>query len=98
MMYAFENILHLKPIHIELEIEDLFTKVSFFHFKGNDSLPRVQMAIVMERNDEIIYLCEAKFVNTKFILNKEIKQALRRKRLVFQEITKTKKNGGYNSF
>jgi uncharacterized protein len=93
MGYAFENICltHLKPIHKALGISGVFTKTSSFYFKGNNELPGTQIDIVIERNDGIIHLCEAKFTNTEFILNKEINQSMRRKRLVFQEITKTKK-------
>ena len=93
MGYAFENICltHLKPIHSALGISGVFTKVSSFYFKGNNELPGAQVDIVIDRNDGIIHLCEAKFTNLEFVLNKEINQTLRRKRLVFQEITKTKK-------
>ena len=93
MGYAFENICltHLRAIHTTLGIGGVYTKVSSFYFKGNDELPGAQIDIVIERNDGIIHLCEAKFTNTEFVLNKEINQALRRKRLVFQEMTKTKK-------
>jgi uncharacterized protein len=93
MGYAFENIClaHLRPIHVALGIGGVFTKVSSFYFKGNDELPGAQIDIVIERNDGIIHLCEAKFTNTELVLNKETNQNLRRKRLVFQETTKTKK-------
>ncbi len=93
MGYAFENICltHLRPIHSALGIAGVHTKVSSFYFKGNDELPGAQIDIVIDRNDGIIHLCEAKFTNTEFALNKEINQILRRKKLVFQEITKTKK-------
>lgn len=93
MGYAFENICltHLKPIHKALGIGGVYTKISSFYFKGNDELPGAQIDVVIERNDGIIHLCEAKFTNIEFVLNKEINQTLRRKRLVFQEFTKTKK-------
>ncbi len=93
MGYAFENICltHLRPIHTELGIAGVFTNVSSFYFKANDELPGAQVDIVIDRNDGIIHLCEAKFTNTEFVLNKEYNQALRRKRLVFQTVTKTKK-------
>ena len=93
MGYAFENICltHLRPIHAALGIAGVFTKVSSFYFRGNEELPGAQIDIVIERNDGIIHLCEAKFTSTEFVLNKEINQGLRRKRLVFQEVTKTKK-------
>lgn len=93
MGYAFENICltHLRPIHVALGISGVYTKVSSFYFKGNSELSGAQIDIVIERNDGIIHLCEAKFTNTEFVLNKEINQTLRRKRMVFQEVTKTKK-------
>ncbi len=93
MGYAFENICltQLNPIHVALGIGGVYTKVSSFYFKGNDELPGAQVDMVIERNDGIIHLCEAKFTNTEFVLTKEVNQALRRKRLVFQAVTKTKK-------
>ena len=93
MGYAFENICltHLRPIHVALGIAGVYTKVSSFYFKGNSELSGAQIDIVIERNDGIIHLCEAKFTNIEFVLNKEINQILRRKRMVFQEVTKTKK-------
>lgn len=93
MGYAFENICltHLHPIHVALGISGVYTKISSFYFKGNDELPGAQVDIVIERNDGIIHLCEAKFTSTEFVLNKEVIQSFRRKRLVFQEVTNTKK-------
>jgi uncharacterized protein len=93
MGYAFENIClaHLRQIHTALGIGGVFTKISSFYFKGNEELPGAQVDIVIDRNDGIIHLCEAKFTNIEYVLNKEINKAFRRKRMVFQEITKTKK-------
>jgi uncharacterized protein len=93
MGYAFENICltHLKFIHETLGINGIYTQVSSFNFKGNDTLPGIQIDLIIDRNDGIINLCEAKFTNKEFVLTKEYTATLRRKRTVFQEITKTKK-------
>lgn len=94
MGYAFENICltHLKSIHEALGIGGIYTQVSSFYFKGNDMLPGTQIDLVIDRNDGIINLCEAKFTNAEFVLSKEYTANLRRKRSVFQQVTNTKKS------
>jgi hypothetical protein len=94
MGYAFENICltHLKSIHDALGIGGIYTQVSSFHFKGDDMLPGTQIDLVIDRNDGIINLCEAKFTNTEFAISKEYVANLRRKRMVFQQVTHTKKS------
>jgi uncharacterized protein len=93
MGYAFENICltHLKSIHESLGIGGIYTQVSSFYFKGDDTLPGTQIDLIIDRNDGIINLCEAKFTNAEFVLSKDYTANLRRKRMVFQEVTKTKK-------
>lgn len=93
MGYAFENICltHLKSIHEALGISGIYTQVSSFHFKGNEEQKGVQIDLVIDRNDGIINLCEAKFTNAEWTLTKDYTATLRRKRAIFQEITKTKK-------
>ena len=72
--------------------------VAFLHkylrsiFKGDDTLPGTQIDLIIDRNDGIINLCEAKFTNTEFIFSKEYTANLRRKRAVFQQVTNTKKS------
>ncbi|MEM6318897.1 MAG: ATP-binding protein [Bacteroidota bacterium] len=93
MGYAFENICltHLQAIHQALGISGIYTSVSSFYFKGNDLLPGAQIDLLIDRSDGIINLCEAKFTNKEFVLSKEYMANLRRKRTIFQEVTKTKK-------
>ena len=47
--------------------------------------------MVIERNDGIIHLCEAKFTTNEFIISKEYAARLRQKRTIFQYVTQTKK-------
>ena len=91
--YAFENICltHLKAIHEALGIGGIYTQVSSFYFKGDDALPGAQIDLIIDRNDGIINLCEAKFTTAEFMLSKEYTANLRRKRTVFEQVTKTKK-------
>ncbi len=94
MGYAFENICltHLKPIHEALGIGGIYTQASSFYFKGNEELPGVQIDLIIDRNDGIINLCEAKYTNDEFVLTKEYTAVLRRRRTVFQHLTRTKKS------
>jgi hypothetical protein len=91
--YAFENICltHLQSIHEVLGISGIYTHVSSYNFKGDDVQSGIQIDLIIDRNDGIINLCEAKFTNKEFTLTKDYTADLRRKRTVFQAITKTKK-------
>jgi hypothetical protein len=54
-------------------------------------MPGAQVDLIIERNDRIIHLCEAKFTANEFVINKEYAARLRQKRAAFQYVTKTKK-------
>jgi uncharacterized protein len=92
--YAFENICltHLRPIHEKLGIAGVFTKVDSWKFAGNQEVSGVQIDLIIDRNDGIIHLCEAKFTKDEFIITKDYNTKLRHKRVAFQHITKTKKS------
>jgi uncharacterized protein len=91
--YAFENIClqHLNNIHSALGISGVFTKISSWRFAGNDEIDGAQVDMVIDRNDGIIHLCEAKFSSKEYIITKEYIAKLRHKRAAFEHITKTKK-------
>jgi predicted AAA+ superfamily ATPase len=92
--YAFEIIWlnHQENIHASLGISGVYTKVNSWRFAGNDEIAGVQVDLVIERNDGIIHLCEAKFTNSEYTLAKEYTGKLRQKRAAFEYITKTKKS------
>ena len=60
-------------------------------FKGNDVLPGTQIDMVIDRADQIIHLCEAKFTQGNFALNNDYSAQLRLKKTIFKEATQTKK-------
>ncbi len=46
---------------------------------------------MIERNDNVINLCEMKFSNNEFVIDKEYDEALRNKRSAFKTESKTHK-------
>lgn len=91
--YAFESlcIKHIQQIKKALEISGIYTESSSFIFKGNDTLPGVQIDLLIDRNDQVINLCEMKFQRTSFSISKAYATQLRKKIMVFSEVSKTKK-------
>lgn len=91
--YAFESLClkHITPIKKALEINGIYAEPSGFIFQGNDALPGIQIDLLIDRNDQIINLCEIKFYKTTFSLTKAYTEQLRKKIAVFTEVSKTKK-------
>lgn len=92
--YAFENIcaMHIDEIKKALGISGVYSNVSAWKFTGNDELPGAQIDLLIDRNDKVVNLCEAKFSDKEFVITKDYAQELRKKKLVFEQITKTKKS------
>ena len=91
--YAFENIcmMHVAQIKTALGISGVFTKHSAWKFKGNDTLPGAQIDMIIDRNDQIIHLCEAKFTKDNFAIDKDYAAQLRLRKAIFKQATHTKK-------
>ena len=52
---------------------------------------KIQVDLVIDRNDNVINLCEMKFSSDEYSVSKEYSAELRRKRSAFSESTKTRK-------
>ncbi len=91
--YAFENIcmMHISQIKSALGISGVYTKHSSWKFKGNDALPGAQIDMIIDRADQIIHLCEAKFTKENFALTNDYSARLRLKKSIFKQATQTKK-------
>lgn len=91
--YAFENIClqHISQIKKGLGIIGVYSISSSFYKKGTDAEDGAQIDLVIDRNDQIINLIEAKFYNDEISISQEYAKKLRRKISVFQKSTKTKK-------
>lgn len=91
--YAFENIclMHIDQIKAALGISGVFTQHASWKFKGNDVLPGAQVDMLIDRADQIVHLCEAKFTRENFALDKRVAEQLRLRKTIFKQATQTKK-------
>ncbi len=91
--YAFENIcmMHTDQVKHALGISGVYTTASSWIFKGNDALPGAQVDMIIDRADQTINLCEAKFASENFAITKSYAAELRMKKAVFKQATQTKK-------
>ncbi|MEM8528313.1 MAG: ATP-binding protein [Bacteroidota bacterium] len=91
--YAFESLClkHISQIKEALRIGGVYAEPSSFIFKGNDTYQGTQIDLLIDRNDQVINLCEIKFYNKTFTITKAYAEQLRNKRAIFQEVSQTKK-------
>jgi len=90
--YAYEMVClsHLDQIKQALGIQGVLTNSSVWH--GNDSGRKAQIDLLIDRRDHVINLCEIKFSNDVFIIDKSYSMALREKMELFRSISHTKKS------
>lgn len=91
--YAFENIClkHIDKIKAALGIASVYTEESSFFYKGSNNDPGMQIDMLIDRNDNVINICEAKFYDSAFSLDKKYATDLRETLRIFRERSKTKK-------
>ena len=90
--FAFESVCwkHINLIKQQLGISGVSTIQSAWRGSYDDQV--VQIDLLIERQDGCINLCELKFSNTEFVITKSVADSLVRKKMVFQQATKTKKS------
>jgi hypothetical protein len=88
--YAFEQVClaHLPQIKQKLGIAGVLTKTC--SWISGDKTGGAQIDLVIERNDKVINLCEMKFANGEFTIDKKTADSIRHKRTAFKEETKTR--------
>lgn len=91
--YAFENICmqHIRQVKKALGISGIYSTTSSWLFRGNDALPGCQIDMLIDRADQTINLCEAKFTKENFAITKSYAAQLRMKKAIFKQATLTKK-------
>lgn len=91
--YAFENIcmMHMQQIKKALGIQGVYTSANSWVFKGNKELPGAQIDMLIDRADNTINLCEAKFTENNFIISKSYAAQLKLKKTIFRQVSRTKK-------
>jgi len=80
--------LHIPQILIKLGIAGVLTSV--FSWRGGDE-EKAQIDLMIDRNDQMINLCEMKYSSDEYTIDKKYSEALRRKRGIFISSTGTKK-------
>jgi AAA+ ATPase superfamily predicted ATPase len=84
--FAFESVCLKHPAQIKaaLGIHGVYCELSSFHFRGNETEKGVQVDLLIDRRDQVINICEAKFYDKPFTLSKAYAQEFRRKVWAFQ--------------
>jgi uncharacterized protein len=92
--YAFENICfsHLSQIKAALGIAAVYTEESSYILKGNGKQRGIQVDMLIDRADGIINICEMKFYDAPFIINKKYADDLQEKRNVIRKASPPKKS------
>jgi uncharacterized protein len=91
--YAFENICfqHIDQIKSALSIAGVHTNQYSFLAKKTEENEGTQIDLLIDRQDNVISLCEVKFYNDAWLLTKAEADNLRCKKSVFRQVTGTKK-------
>jgi len=90
--YSFELLCqtHISQIKSSLSIGGVVSYTS--GWRSKDAENGAQIDFLIDRNDNIINLCEIKYATKKFVITKSYDENLRNKRSVFIEETDTKKS------
>jgi len=81
--------MHFPQIRKKLGISGVLT--SAFSWRGKNNEQGAQVDLVIDRNDNIINLCEVKFTSGEYLIDKECSESLRNKRTAFTNSTRTRK-------
>jgi len=70
--FAFENLCmkHVNQIKMKLGISGVISRVSTYYEQGNQSNKGVQIDLIIDRDDQVVNLCEMKFYNRPFVISK----------------------------
>jgi hypothetical protein len=90
--YAFEQVClaHIKQIKSKLGITGVLTKTASWRSEDSEN-DGAQIDLLIERNDNVINLCEMKYANDEYVIDQEYDKSLRNKRSAFRSETGTKK-------
>ena len=90
---AFERVClwHLPQMLQALGIHGVVTSAHSWQTGETEAHPGVQIDLLIDRNDNIINLCEMKYENTAYCISKEESLKMRTRKEVFKSVTKTKK-------
>ncbi|MBR5422069.1 MAG: ATP-binding protein [Lachnospiraceae bacterium] len=82
---------HIDQIKQKLGITGVLTEISAWSNPGNDQENGAQIDLVIDRRDRVINLCEIKFSEHEYEIDKDYDRSLKNKAAVFRDVTKSKK-------
>lgn len=90
--FAFENVCfnHIDNIKKALGISGVSTTQSAWCKKGTENETGAQIDLIIERSDNIVDLCEAKFYSGKYLVTKEYDSKVRNKINALNELIRKK--------
>jgi len=90
---AFERVClwHLPQIRIALGISGVITSACAWHSEPTADHSGAQIDLLIDRNDNIINLCEMKYADTEYAITQQEDERLRNRKAVFQAVTRTRK-------
>ena len=91
---AFERVClgHIGQIKKKLGIVGVSTSVNSWFTLATELYDGAQIDLLIDRNDNVINVCEIKYYNNEFAIDKNYEESLRRKISTFKLATKTKKS------
>ena len=90
--YAFEQVCmeHITQIRQKLGISGIINYAATWRSKNSEN--GAQIDLLIDRNDNVINICEIKYANSEYVIDKNTDENLRNKRATFIEENKTKKS------
>ena len=91
---AFEMLCldHIRQIKKKLEIGGVVSEQSSWFKRGDKTEKGAQIDLLIERKDRVINICEVKYCNDAFLIDKDYDEELRHKVETFREASGTKYN------
>lgn len=92
--YAFETlcIKHTDEIKKVLGIFNVYTQTWSYRHISQNKTDGFQIDLLIDRKDQAINLCECKFYDAPFEINKSYATQLKIRKSLFKQVTKTRKN------
>lgn len=91
--FAFESVCqkHLQQVKRALGIAGVLTMASSWRYMPSKGKKGAQIDLLLDRQDKVINLCEMKFANGEFTIDKKYAAELENKIAVFRSETKTRR-------
>ena len=79
---------HIPQIKAALGISGLHTE--YYSWRSKEHLPAAQIDLIIERSDNMVNLCEIKYSNGQYVLNKAEYEKIQNRQMAFVDETKCK--------